>query len=62
MDASYEIVNTDLVEIRMSVTATREQWNGLRLGLPDTDVYCAALKGLVTKMLSANQLTVTSTE
>jgi len=60
MEHEYEIVNTDLVEIKMSITATRAEWNGLRLSLPTNNAYCNALRGLVDEMLNANQLTVTS--
>jgi len=60
MEHAYEIVNTDLVQVKVTITATIQEWNGLRLGLPANDAYCNALKGVVEKMLGDNQLTVTS--
>jgi hypothetical protein len=60
METSYEIVNIDKVELKMSVTATKEQWSGLLFALSDKDQYCAALKGAIEKMLKSNVLTVTS--
>jgi hypothetical protein len=62
MQSTYEIVNTDEVELRISITATKAQWNALRLALPTNSAPCSMLKGMIEKMMNANVLTVTKSQ